>query len=136
MPDRPDFCDPAHPAYDPSRCREWYYGELARRMPAGQPSWPYEIERASADLFEALPARFTLEDALAASAVPMRRGVVTASDVRAYVRDWQVREMVIAGEGEQGGRVYVKTGHRPYRIDLGLLSGGRGSGSNLDSPNA
>ena len=30
------------------------------------------------------------------------------------------------------GEAYVKTGHRPYRTDLGLLSKGRGYGSNLD----
>ena len=30
------------------------------------------------------------------------------------------------------GEAYVKTGHRPYRTDLGLLSKGRPYGSNLD----
>ena len=32
----------------------------------------------------------------------------------------------------KAGEAYVKTGHRPYRTDLGLLSKGRGYGSNRD----
>ena len=43
--------------------------------------------------------------------------------LRSYVLDWQAREMVT-----KAGEAYVKTGHRPYRTDQGLLS----KGSDLD----
>ena len=120
---RPDFCRKKHPDYNPDRCREWYYGELAKRTPEGEPSWPYDIDRGSARTFEALPERFTWADVLEVT----RHAAVTEAENRAHLADWQRREMVT-----KAGEAYVKTGHRPYRTDLGLLSKGRGYGSNLD----
>ena len=58
-----------------------------------------------------------------------RYAAVTEEENQAHLADWQAREMVT-----KAGEVYVKTGHRPYRTDLGLLSKGRGFGSNLNAP--
>ena len=94
--------------------------EHAREFPKG---WPYDIEQTSARLFEAVPERFTFADVQAAA----RYSRLTEEELRDYVLDWQAREMVT-----KAGEAYVKTGHRPYRTDLGLLSEGRGYGSNCD----
>ena len=94
--------------------------EHAREFPKG---WPYEIEQTSARLFEAVPARFTFRDVQAAA----RRATLSEEELRGCVLDWQRREMVT-----KAGEAYVKTGHRPYRTDLGALSKGRGYGSNVE----
>ena len=94
--------------------------EHAREFPKG---WPYDIEQTSARLFEAVPERFTFADVQAAA----RHATLSEEELRGYVLDWQAREMVT-----KAGEAYVKTGHRPYRTDLGMLSKGRGYGSNLD----
>ncbi|MGI9173770.1 MAG: hypothetical protein ACR2GR_00425 [Rhodothermales bacterium] len=97
--------------------------EHAREFPNG---WPYDIEQTSARLFEAVPERFTFADVQAAA----RRATLNEEELRGYVQDWQRREMMT-----KSGDVYVKTGHRPYRTDLGMLSKGSGFGSNLDPEN-
>ena len=117
----------AHPDYDPDKVADWYREELEQRRREGQTAWPYDIPQLSAQLFEALPKRFTFQDVRQESALPMLRGLVDAETLRGFVLDWQAREMVT-----RAGKVYVKTGHRPYRTDLGLLSKGRGYGSNRD----
>lgn len=122
--ERPDFCRKEHPDYDPDRCREWYYSEMASRTPEGRPSWPYDIDQGSARTFEGLPERFTWADVLRVT----RYANVTEEENRAHLADWQRREMVT-----KAGEAYVKTGHRPYRTDLGVLSKGSGYGSNLDN---
>ena len=94
--------------------------EHAREFPAG---WPYDIEQTSARLFEAVSERFTFADVRAAA----RHTTLTKDELRSYVLDWQRREMLTKAD-----EAYVKTGHRPYRTDRGLLSKGSGYGSNLD----
>ena len=94
--------------------------EHAREFPNG---WPYDIEQTSARLFEAVPERFTFTDVQAAA----RHTMLSEDELRGYVVDWQRREMVT-----RAGEAYVKTGHRPYRTDLGLLSKGRDYGSNVE----
>ena len=94
--------------------------EHAREFPKG---WPYEIEQTSARLFEAVPARFTFQDVQAAA----RHATLTEEELRGYILDWQRREMVT-----KAGEAYTKTGHRPYRTDLGMFSRGQGFGSNVD----
>ena len=94
--------------------------EHAREFPTG---WPYEIEQTSARLFEAVPERFTFVDVQAVA----RHTTLTEDELCGYVLDWQRREMVT-----KAGNAYVKTGHRPYRTDRGMLSKGHGYGSNLD----
>ena len=118
---------PAHPDYDPEKVADWYREELEKRRREGPKPWPYDIPQLSAQLFEALAERFTWEDVRQESALPMLRGLVDEEALRGFVADWQAREMVT-----KAGEAYVKTGHRPYRTDQGLLSKGRGYGSNLD----
>ena len=113
--------EPLDPEDDRARW-EAYQARLehAREFPKG---WPYDIEQTSARLFEAVPARFTFRDVQAAA----RHAALSEEELRGYMLDWQRREMVT-----KAGEVYTKTGHRPYRTDLGMLGQGKGYGSNLD----
>ena len=114
---------------DFERRREEYRAHLdARRTPKGEPSpWPYPIARQAARIFESLPERFLLADLARVARKPLRRGTTVAEELERFLAQYVEHGMAIADEeaaeaGIEG--TYRKTGHKPYRTDLGRLSPG------------
>jgi hypothetical protein len=124
MPDR----EP-HDSDDFERRRAEYRAHLdaARERHAGRSPWPYPIARQAARIFESLPDRFLLVDLARVARKPLQRGTTVEEELERFLAQYVAHGMAVldkeaAEAGVEGA--YRKTGHKPYRTDLGRLSGG------------
>jgi hypothetical protein len=123
----PDF--PPHDGDDIERRRAEYRAHLdARRTPKGEPSpWPYPIARQAARIFESLPERFLLADLARVARKPLQRGTTVEEELERFLAQYLAQGMAVTDdEAAEAGieGAYRKTGVKPYRTDLGRLSGG------------
>ena len=120
--------------HSPFRIRDFYRRlEMAKaRYPGGvAEAWArlgIPVSRLAAELYEAMPERFTLDDVRAAVDDAARHvpdgpcAGLTRDDLLELVGQWRTWEMITLSEAA-GATIYTKTGIRPYTMDKGYFTG-------------